>query len=149
MKTRWLDIILGQILLGFVFFAFNVDGSVVSSVFVSNWERSVERRLDEKQKGDSDASFWSDRQSNPAALYELEDKAETFESNGSSSRLKRGRLTFRTGRPSRSSRSRSVQPLLVSTTLKRFQERAAAFYNPLSSRSLTRPLFLVLLKLRN
>ena len=149
MKTRWLDIILGQILLGFVLFAFDVDGSIVSSVFVSSQERTVERRLNEKQKADSDASFWSDRLSNLSALYELEDKAETFGSNGSSSRLKRGRSTFRTGRSSRSSCSRSIQPLLISRPLERFQERAAVFCNLLSSRSLTRPLFLVLLKLRN
>ena len=149
MKTRWLDIILGHILLGFVLFAFNVDGSVVSAVFVSNAERNVERRFDEKRAACPDQSLWFGDSSNLVALFETEDQAETFGSNSLRSRSNRGCPTFSPRRSSSSPNSRSVLSVVTPTSSERFQRQALFFDKFLSSILSARPLFLVLLKLRN
>lgn len=149
MKTRRLDFVLGQILLGFVLFAFNIDGAVVSSVFMSNAESIARRNAAERQDVDSNDVILADRLLNAAALCDLENGEETLGSNSTRRRLNRGRLTLRVGRSGQSSSTRTVTTSLDRLAIEPSLEFAFAFYARSSSRSWTRPLFLILLKLRN
>ena len=148
MKTRWLDIILGQILLGFVLFAFNIDGAVVSSVFVSNAKADAFKN-DRDQRGvNPNDNLFADRFSDGAILCDLDGQEETLGSRPTRCRLNRGRLTLRGGRSSQS-RSQSVPTSIDRLAFERSQGFGVLIPRFLSSRSLTRPLFLVLLKMRN